>query len=75
MKQTAVEWLQEVGLMKEGKLTIRDFELAISLEKQQIENAYIDGLWDCAVPLFTTYQAEKYYNETFNDDNKQQKQQ
>ena len=44
--------------------------LALSMlekEKEQIENAYIDGLSEQPVPFFSNHQAEQYYNETYNE--------
>jgi hypothetical protein len=44
MKQTAVEWLFE--LSKKRELDIFDLELAKSMEKEQVDKAYYDGVND-----------------------------
>jgi hypothetical protein len=74
MKQTAVEWLYSRMFDKNSILTKEEYYKvkkayykAKEMEKEQIEDAYINGLWENAVPFFTNYQAEQYYNETFKD--------
>jgi hypothetical protein len=42
----------------------------LKIEKEQIEGSYIAGLSDRPVPFFSNYQAEKFYNETFNANEK-----
>jgi hypothetical protein len=65
MKQTAVEWLinelNKVGFNFEN-LDLNVFEQVKEMEKQQIIDAWIDGLsnWD------NEKEAEQYYNEKYN---------
>jgi hypothetical protein len=65
-QQTAVEWLQY--LHKEGILIKKSFEIAKAMEKEQIMDAYENGVSDenesNLSGLFTN--AEQYYNETYN---------
>lgn len=68
MKQTAVEWYVKQMQLKE-QFTQEEFNditnQALEMEKQQIENAYLDGGQD--IPL-TELRCEQYYNETFKKD-------
>ena len=61
MKQTAVEWLVD---QVQQKLYIRDnvIEQAKEMEKQQIENAFTDGVTGDSGAV----NPEQYYNQTFN---------
>jgi hypothetical protein len=43
-KQTAVGWLQEQYYESEGKLTRKDFEQAKVMEREQIVEAYLEGV-------------------------------
>lgn len=54
-KQTAVEWLYQ-RLQTEPYLTLKDFEQAKAMEKEQIIDAYENG---------ENRSAELYYNETY----------
>ena len=73
MKQTAVQMLisklidnvNGIYTTDGVKDVTRLVEIALMMEKHQIEDAHIAGLWEHPVPLFTNYQAEQYYNETF----------
>jgi hypothetical protein len=62
-KQTAVEWLE----LKLKKLPFVDvvevFQKAKAMEKEQIEDA-----WDDGIDSFSTRSAEQYYNETYGGD-------
>ena len=63
MKQTSVEWLQaEFNKWAEGRVFIPQdlLEEAKRLEKEQICNAYTDGLEGSYIG------AEEYYNQTYN---------
>ena len=69
MKQTAVEWLVQ-KLSKERQLKDRDLHLieqAKAMEKEQIIEAYENGLYDGDGTNRSHYNmnAEEYYNETF----------
>ena len=57
MKKTAVQWLLEQYLKKDG-LTKSDVKNATEMEKQQIIDAYEENMMS-----FTD--GEKYYNEIF----------
>ena len=78
MKQTAVEWLVIQLTDNTGGIYTTDgtsdvtesVKQAIEMEKCQIEDAYIEGLWENPVPFLTNYQAEQYYNENFNSKDK-----
>jgi hypothetical protein len=65
-KQTAVEWLQ-VQLNENGKLSAVDFYQAKAMEKQQINEAFVE-CWKENMPegYECKQSAEQYYNETFN---------
>jgi hypothetical protein len=80
MKQTAVEWLKEqiecFGNKHELQMswdTLDELlEQALELEKQQIEDAYVDGFKECEKiheeAFFIQDLSEKYYNETYKKD-------
>ena len=66
-KQTAVEWLQnelwsnyEFKSPKQKREFIAKIEQAKAMEKEQIEDA-----WDDGIDSFSTRSAEQYYNETY----------
>ena len=64
MKQTAVEWL---GLYIKGITTLNCddiIEQAKAMEKEQIQNAYDTGEYDCGC----NGDSEQYYNKTFKKD-------
>lgn len=65
MKQTAIEWLEsQLFELRNPTLTqIEIIEEAKEMEKQQIEDAWNNGLcnWDNT----DDFNAEQYYNETF----------
>ena len=74
MKQTAVEWLvEQMRLRKEQGLTLSLYDLemfaeqAKAMEKEQIKDAYENGLYDGDGRNRSHYNmnAEYYYNETF----------
>ena len=67
-KQTAVEWLIN-ELSKRPKPIYNTeidklFEQAKAMEKEQIEEAWMDGMEG----ILHKIAAEKYYNETYNND-------
>lgn len=62
MKETAVQWLLEQYLKKDG-LTKSDVSRALEMEKQQIINAYYTGNDD--VKDNPDREAEQYYNKMF----------
>jgi len=66
-KQTAVEWLQnelwsnyEFKSSKQKREFISKIEQAKAMEKEQIEDA-----WDDGIDSFSTRSAEQYFNETY----------
>lgn len=61
MKQTAVEWLEIQLFKKQGKFNKSDIEQAKAMEKEQIKDAWFDGVtnWD------SEKEVEDYINETF----------
>jgi hypothetical protein len=61
-KQTAIEWLEEQCPRIETIVAYSVLEQAKEMEKQQIIDAFKEGLsnWD------SEWEAEQYYNETFN---------
>ena len=61
MKQTAVEWLQELELQRD--LTLEDYEQAKEMEMKQIMDAYSKGHIESSWGRFA--HSEQYYNETF----------
>ena len=61
MKQTAVEWLQELELQRD--LTLEDYEQAKAMEKQQIESAYRKGYTESSWGRHSN--SEQYYNKTY----------
>jgi disulfide oxidoreductase YuzD len=66
---TAVEWLKN-ELFTKHSLTqqiIDTFEQALEMEKEQIENAFNNGInsEDFFYPPFEISESEKYYNETY----------
>ncbi len=60
-KLTAVQWIQTLYNNIDEPLTLDDFNYALQLEREQIEEAYIDGLK--ADSMCNT--ASEYYNQTF----------
>ena len=68
MKQTAVEWLEQaIALYVERCSLQKEFEQAKAMEKEQIMDAYENGLYDGDGRNSSHYNmnAEQYYNETF----------
>jgi hypothetical protein len=69
-KQTAIEWLQErllLSLSNELKSLNGFFVIAKEMEKEQIMEAFKHGELP---PLFVNFNAEKYYNETYEKEEK-----
>jgi len=74
MKETAVEWFQEQiikivnGTCELSEIQI--FEQAKEIEKEQIKDSFLKGyVDDLHQPLpddYYDYNAEQYYNETYN---------
>tara|TARA_R110000868_G_scaffold505_2_gene3767 strand:- start:865 stop:1074 length:210 start_codon:yes stop_codon:yes gene_type:complete len=66
MKQTAVEWLIEDYINK-GIITIEAIEQAKEMEKEQIVDAYFQGLINKDITSICNedIRAKQYYNETF----------
>ena len=66
-KQTAVEWLLQAIEDKNGKefssYYLEFIEQAKAMEKEQIEDA-----WDDGIDSFSTRSAKQYYNETYGGD-------
>lgn len=65
MKETAVQWLLEQYLKKDG-LAKSDVSRALEMEKQQIIDAYLQGDEDSHYLNNRDRMGEGYYNETFN---------
>ena len=68
-KQTAVEWLVS-QLNKQGfakVVTDGEIEQAKAMEKEQIENAFENGVEDIIYSRANYEDGEQYYNETFGD--------
>jgi hypothetical protein len=69
-KQTAVEWLEEQLIGKNGINVLKDtFNQAKEMEKQQIVDAHLNGQAEFDKGKFRAEvikNAEEYYNETFN---------
>jgi hypothetical protein len=66
-KQTAVEWLVEKYELV-GMLTPPMIERAKQMEREQIEQAYIQGCWDEIDERMESRVEEsckRYYNETY----------
>lgn len=63
-QQTAVEYLQNEYKIS-GTLTDADFNIALAMEKEQIEEAYWEGGQD--IPTVPS-RCEQYYNETYKQD-------
>jgi len=63
-EETAVMWLQKL-LENKPYLFATDFAKALELEKQQIEQAFVDG-----VDSGLLSDADNYYNETYKGGNK-----
>ena len=61
MKQTAVEWLQELELQRD--LTLEDYEQAKAMEKEQIKKEWQNG--DGEFDYISNELSEQYYNQTF----------
>jgi hypothetical protein len=70
MKQTAVEWLYSRMFEKNGRITKEEYEQAKEMEKQQILDAHMEGHYVISYPVSPELEAEKYYNETFNTNEK-----
>ena len=64
MKQTAVQWLLEQYLKKDG-LAKSDVSRALEMEKQQIIDAYLEGDEDSHYLNNRDRMGEDYYNQTF----------
>jgi hypothetical protein len=66
-KQTAVEWLIENMKKLNQHESLEEwnnlFEQAKAMEKEQIEDA-----WDDGIDSFSTRSAKQYYNETYGGD-------
>lgn len=59
MKQTAVEWLVE-QVKSQKYIEDVDFEQAKEIEKQQIKDAYISGMYDAHSKTSIDYYKENY---------------
>jgi hypothetical protein len=60
-KQTAVEWLLSQYVMRKGFFTKHDVEQAKEMEKEQIEDAFREGMLHHTSGLF----ANEYFDKTF----------
>lgn len=68
MAQTAIEWLIEMQTAQAGMLFGSDIEKAKEMEKQQIMEAYSEGMGHYGDANSSSC-AEKYYNEKFKKNN------
>jgi len=70
-QQTAVEWLQELYNSRwEQFIHMEEFEIAKQMEKEQIMEAYRQGVQDCPKHnLGEIIRKEQYYNETYGTTN------
>jgi len=78
-KQTAVEWLfdkitQNQDIRWRGTQYEDLFEQAKAMEKEQIENAFENGVDDIIYSRANYEDGEQYYNETYGGDTIQNKQ-
>jgi hypothetical protein len=64
MRKTAVEWLLEQFANK-GYVGLQDELQAKEMEKEQIDDAYVAGLFDGGVDDVNNRVHAQYYNETF----------
>jgi hypothetical protein len=62
MKQTAVEWLYSEWA-KNGTIFLEDLEQAKEMEKEQMMDAFNDGINDECIG--GNKSPEQYYNETY----------
>jgi hypothetical protein len=65
-QQTAVEWLQSIEL--ERDLTLADWKQAKEMEKEQIEEAFANGVddeYEWHINNVPRKNSETYYNETY----------
>jgi hypothetical protein len=65
MKQTAVEWLEEMFNNSEIPNSSMLFKQAKEMEKEQIINAHEEGFYSPPFRMSRRREAEQYYNETF----------
>ena len=63
-KQTAVEWLIEQWEENPTSIWYTDFDKAKQMEKEQITEANLQGLY-AEIKMRGEKQAEEYYNETY----------
>jgi hypothetical protein len=64
-KQTAVEWLYNRFLFAGYAIPTEWKEQAKQMEKEQIKDAFTDGCIGELYELNAYYTSEKYYNETY----------
>jgi len=69
-KQTAVEWLYDTMItfpktMDDLSHNASSFKIAKQMEKEQIINAYANGVVN-EISIYNTITGEQYYNETYN---------
>jgi hypothetical protein len=65
-QQTAVEWLQSIELQRD--LTLADWAQAKEMEKEQIEEAFANGVddeYEWHINNVPRKNSETYYNETY----------
>lgn len=66
--KTAVEWLIEEYYSNEGKLSRQEFEQAKEMEKEQIEEAFANGVddeYEYHINNQPRKNTEQYYKETY----------
>jgi hypothetical protein len=65
MKKTAVEWLFE-QYVNQCLITLEDVQKAKEIEREQIEEAFIESRLTHPMIGFKHETFDQYYNETFN---------
>ena len=68
-KQSSVDWLKKQYYQSEGKLTKYDFEQAKAMHKEEVQDAWLNGMKGEMIAPYgmNRYkpEAQEYYNETF----------
>jgi tRNA splicing ligase len=70
-KQTAVEWFEQQLDDLDIEIPFSIFEIAKEMEKEQIEEAFANGVddeYEYHINNYPRTNSEQYYNETFNSD-------
>ena len=62
-EQTAVDWLENIFWNNEGMITAKHLEQAKKMEKNQLENSYLQGFGQCDHDGVMDF--HKYYKQNF----------